>query len=197
MSAKFSLDDYVDVAERIQQFKQTHPDGSLQGAGEFITEPVVGYLYVARAYRTPDDPRPAVGTAFEPIPGKTPYTRDSEVQNAETAAWGRAIVALGFGTKKIASRQEVQARQPAPAPEQPKALPPNPGPADEGTALDDAIAEISGMVRDLAKLRGVKVPEAQATLEATFGKPLSELSPLEASMARGRLAGWLAKAKAA
>ena len=31
--------------------------------------------------------------------------------NAETAAWGRAIVALGFSTKKIASAQEVRARQ--------------------------------------------------------------------------------------
>lgn len=106
----FNLDDYVDVAERIREFSAKYPDGSLQGQGYFVTEPVVGYHYSAKAYRTPDDPRPGVGTAFEPIPGKTPYTRDSEVQNAETSAWGRAIVALGFNTKKIASRQEVRNR---------------------------------------------------------------------------------------
>ena len=33
--------------------------------------------------------------------------------NAETSAWGRAIVALGFETKKIASANEVRARKTA------------------------------------------------------------------------------------
>src|SRR3990167_9784769 len=70
-----------------------------------------GVLGRAGASRPPDDPRPGVGHAFEPIPGKTPYTKDSETMNAETSAWGRAIVALGFETKKIASANEVRARQ--------------------------------------------------------------------------------------
>jgi hypothetical protein len=56
-----------------------------------------------------------VGLAWEPVPGKTSYTRDSELQNAETSAWGRAIVAvLAADTKKgIASAEEVQSRQSA------------------------------------------------------------------------------------
>jgi hypothetical protein len=110
----FDLSEYVDVAERIRMFNEKYPEGSLQGEGFFIRDPdekIIGYHYTAQAYRTPDDPRPGVGTAYEPIPGKTPYTRDSEVQNSETAAWGRAIVALGFHTKKIASAEEVRARQ--------------------------------------------------------------------------------------
>lgn len=110
----FNLDEYVDVAERIRMFAEKYPEGSLQGDGFFVRDPdekIIGYHYVARAYRTAADERPGVGTAYEPIPGKTPYTRDSEVQNSETAAWGRAIVALGFNTKKIASREEVRARQ--------------------------------------------------------------------------------------
>jgi uncharacterized protein (DUF3820 family) len=106
----FDMKDYKEVPERIAEFAKKYPLGSLQGTGFFVTEPVVGYHYVAKAYRTPDDPRPGVGTAFEPIPGKTPYTKDSEVMNAETSAWGRAIVALGFSTKKIASAEEVRAR---------------------------------------------------------------------------------------
>ena len=110
----FNLDEYVDVAERIRMFAEKYPEGSLQGDGYFVRdveEKIVGYHYVAKAYRTPADERPGVGTAYEPIPGKTPYTRDSEVMNAETSAWGRAIVALGFETKKIASAEEVRARQ--------------------------------------------------------------------------------------
>jgi hypothetical protein len=110
----FKLDDYVDVAERIRVFKTEFPLGTLQGEGEFVRDEqgcIVGYLYKAFAYRESDDPRPGIGHAFEPIPGKTPYTKDSEVMNAETSAWGRAIVALGFETKKIASAEEVRNRQ--------------------------------------------------------------------------------------
>lgn len=120
MSGKFNMADYVDVAERIAQFHQAYPDGSLQSTLERQQD---GWLCRAMAYRTPDDPRPGVGHAFEPVPGKTPYTRDSEAMNAETSAWGRAIVALGFETKKIASANEVRARQntPEPAPQDDRA----------------------------------------------------------------------------
>jgi len=104
----FDLSEYVDVAERIRIFKAAHPEGSLQSEVTFVDG---GVLCKARAYRSPEDLRAGVGHAFEPIPGKTPYTKDSEVMNAETSAWGRAIVALGFETKKIASADEVRNRQ--------------------------------------------------------------------------------------
>ena len=110
--------DYVDVAERIRAFRDKHPEGSLQPADptkpyEIIT---IGdktfVVYVAAAYRTPDDTRPGIGTAWETFPGLTPYTKGSEVQNAESSAWGRAIVAsLAADTKKIASLDEVSARR--------------------------------------------------------------------------------------
>ena len=117
MSGKFSLDDYVDVAERIASFYERFPDGRLTRQGDPTIMEIGGktfVVYTALAYRTPDDPVPALGTSWEPFPGGTPYTRDSELMNAETAAWGRAIVAAGFATKKIASRQEVRARQDMP-----------------------------------------------------------------------------------
>lgn len=106
--------DYVDVATRIREFKAAYPDGSLQQVRlEFHT---VGdqqfILYVAACFRTPDDQRPGIGSAWEPVPGKTPYTKDSEVMVAETSAWGRAIVAAtGADTKAVASLDEVKARQ--------------------------------------------------------------------------------------
>lgn len=103
----FNMNDYVDVAERIQQFKTTFPEGSLQSEIRFQDG---GILCIARAFRHPNDFRPGVGHAWEPVPGKTPYTKDSEVMVAETSAWGRAIVALGISSKRIASKQEVQNR---------------------------------------------------------------------------------------
>jgi hypothetical protein len=111
---KFGMD-YIDVAARIVEFRTKHPDGSLQQEAldfrEFGGQSWV--IYTAAAYRTPDDPRPGIGTAWEPVPGKTNFTRDSELQNAETAAWGRAIVAaMAADTKRgIASAEEVRNRQ--------------------------------------------------------------------------------------
>lgn len=113
MAQRPSLDDYVDVAERIQDFKDAHPEGSLQTIGwEVVTIDGKAFVvYRAAAYRNADDQRPGHGIAWEPFPGRTPYTKDSELMNAETAAWGRAIVALGLvANRKLASRQEVRAR---------------------------------------------------------------------------------------
>lgn len=121
-------DNYIDVPARIAEFRAKYPTGSLQpvdplrpytieripaidGDGnEFLRTFVV---YAAAAYRYPGDPLPGIGTAYEPFPGRTPYTRDSELQNAETAAWGRAIVAsLAADTKKgVSSADEVRNRR--------------------------------------------------------------------------------------
>lgn len=117
----FDLDDYVDVAQRIALFREKHPEGSLRPFNP--ADPIkivtindkVFLLYVACAYRSPDDPSPGIGVAWEPFPGRTPYTRDSEAMNCESSAWGRAIVAaLAADTKKIASADEVRNRQDRP-----------------------------------------------------------------------------------
>ena len=107
--------DYIDVATRIVEFREKFPTGSLQQLDlKFIDFAGKSWVvYTAAAYRTPDDLRPGVGTAWEPVPGPTRFTKDSEVQNAETAAWGRAMVAaLAVDTKQgVASMQEVRNRQ--------------------------------------------------------------------------------------
>ena len=106
--------DYIDVATRIVEFREKFPEGSLRQVGlEFVNIGGKDFvIYTAAAYRSPDDPMPGIGTAWEPIPGPTNFTRDSEVQNAETAAWGRAMVAsLAVDTRKgIASAEEVRNR---------------------------------------------------------------------------------------
>lgn len=109
--------DYVDVAERLRMFREKYPQGSMQPAD--IEHPyrieIIGaqtfVVYVAAAYRTELDMKPGIGAAWEEVPGKTNFTRGSELMNAETSAWGRAIVAaLAADTKKVASADEVQAR---------------------------------------------------------------------------------------
>lgn len=113
-----NLDDYVDVAERIRIFRDRFPDGTLQPldpSEPFQILEVGGQtfvVYTAVAYRSPTDTLPGIAVSWEPFPGKTPYTAGSELMNAETAAWGRAIVAaLAADSKKIASLDEVRARR--------------------------------------------------------------------------------------
>jgi hypothetical protein len=108
--------DYVDVAERIREFREKHPEGSLQQIAWGVQEVNGKHFihYTAAAYRTPDDARPGIGTAWEPFPGPTNFTRDSELMNAETSAWGRAIIAAGAAdAKRVASANEVANRQAA------------------------------------------------------------------------------------
>ena len=111
MVSGYSLDGYIDVPSRIKLFLARHPEGSLQMDEPQFVE-VEGKKWVigrAYAFRTPDDPRPGVGTAWEIVPGTTPFTRGSEIQNLETSAWGRAIGALGIGIDaSIATLDEVQ-----------------------------------------------------------------------------------------
>jgi hypothetical protein len=103
------LDEYVDVAERIRIAKAKYPELTLQSEWS-ITDTIDGVQWIvvkAWAYRDAQDTKPAIGHAWEVYPGKTPYTRGSELMVGETSAWGRALAALGIEVKKIASKQEV------------------------------------------------------------------------------------------
>lgn len=106
-----ALDDYVEVNERIAAFYAKHPQGSLQSEWEVTTVGDQTLIVVtAYAYRDPYDTRPGIGTAWEPFPGRTPFTKGSELMVGETSAWGRAIAALGFKVKRsVASAEEVRA----------------------------------------------------------------------------------------
>lgn len=114
----FDLGNYVDVATRIRQLREKHPEAVLRpanpaepfriveiGGREFI-------IYTAACYRSPNDPMPAIAVAAEPVIGSSSFTKNSEVMNAETSAWGRAIMAaLAVDEPHIASREEVANRR--------------------------------------------------------------------------------------
>jgi hypothetical protein len=109
--SNFDMKDYVPVNERIDQFYRAHPEGSLQS--EIVELTAERVTVKALAYRVPDDPRPGIGHSSLEIPGKTSFTKGSEIENAETSAWGRAIAALGFEVKRgLASAEEVRNKQP-------------------------------------------------------------------------------------
>jgi hypothetical protein len=117
MSKDFAAD-YIPVNERIMAFIAKFPEGSLRPLWPDEPYRVLGegetkwLVYGACAYRHPEDLAPGVGLAWEPVPGRTPYTRGSELMVAETSAWGRALAAIGIATNKsIASAEEVRSAQ--------------------------------------------------------------------------------------
>ena len=100
----FSLDGYTTVNQRIITFYDRYPTGIISthpaktielGSATFIS-------VMAEVYTTPDAP-PVLAEAWEVFPGKTPYTRDSEMMNAATSAIGRALMQLGIGIDKAAA----------------------------------------------------------------------------------------------
>lgn len=126
----FDLSGYNTVPERMTEFFDKYPEGRLkQVKYELVQVPMyvkdkesgepklagekTFLIYTAAAYRDAEDTCPGEGTAWEPVPGTTPYTKDSEMMNAETSAWGRAILAVGAADtrKGITSREEVQNRR--------------------------------------------------------------------------------------
>ena len=108
------LSNYVDVPERFKQALAKWPDlRIMENRPEVVTIGDKTFISVTmQAWRTPDDPIPAQATCFEPFPGKTSFTRDSEQMNASTSCLGRVLgLMMSFGSK-IASAEEVRNRQP-------------------------------------------------------------------------------------
>ena len=145
----FDISNYVTVAERVAMFYEKYPEGSIQFEfmGVMDGDPLKMWG-IARAYRTPNDPLPGIGTASELIVGKSPYTNGSELQNLETACWGRACASLNIGTSKgLSTKEEIlgsRERQ-APGPAKPREVVQEP-PSQETdpwlpppTALDEGV----------------------------------------------------------
>jgi len=108
------LTNYVDVPERFRQALQRWPElRVMENRPEIITIGDKTFISVTmQIWRTPDDPIPAQATCFEPFPGKTSFTRDSEQMNASTSCLGRCLgLMMSFGPK-MASAEEVRNRQP-------------------------------------------------------------------------------------
>ena len=112
------LSNYVDVPTRFAMALERWPElRIMENRPEIITIGDKVFISVTmQAWRTPDDPIPAQATCFEPFPGKTSFTRDSEQMNASTSALGRVLgLMMSFGPK-MASAEEVRNRQTTSAP---------------------------------------------------------------------------------
>jgi len=111
-------DGYVDVPTRLRMALGKYPDLRIQETARSIEPGPDGsqvLVCTVTVWRSPDDPLPSIASASEPYPGKTPFTRNSELMVGMTSALGRALGYMGFGIdRSIASSNEVEARTGAP-----------------------------------------------------------------------------------
>lgn len=109
-----NLDNYVDVATRLTMALERWPELRVQETGRELIElgDKTFLICTVTVWRTPDDTIPSIGSAWEPIPGATAFTRSSELMVGFTSALGRALGYMGIGINgSIASANEVRNRQ--------------------------------------------------------------------------------------
>lgn len=111
----FDLGNYTTVNDRLLELFAKYPDARIQNSVPSVVhfDGREWWLVTTTLWRDPNDTLPVVASAAEPK-GTTPYTRDSEMMNAETSAIGRAILLVGgIGIRpggSMASANEVRNR---------------------------------------------------------------------------------------
>ena len=177
----FNLGDYVDVPTRLAEALKRWPDLRIQETKPVIVT-VDNQQYVeisCTVWRDSTDLMPTVAYCWEPIPGRTPYTKGSEMMNASTSCLGRALGFLGMGIgKSIASRNEVEARQPGPLAE---VVPIKDFEQPFGETVDTkqyASPKQRGMIRALAFEKKIGTTELMPHINKVLGNQYSSIEAL-------------------
>jgi len=111
----FDLTEYVDVKSRLKLALNKYPNLTITELPPRVRDLPDGKTFIEAAVivgRDENDAKPVQAYCWEPYPGRTPFTKDSEQPNASTSALGRALGYMGFGIDlSLASFNEVRNRQ--------------------------------------------------------------------------------------
>jgi hypothetical protein len=96
--ATFDLESYATVQERIAQFYQDFPDGSIRTFMVVRDGPEV--VFEARVYRNPEEAAMGIYTSgfARELEGKSAVNKTSHLENSESSSIGRALANLGYAT---------------------------------------------------------------------------------------------------
>jgi hypothetical protein len=146
----FDLSNYVDVPTRLKELIERYPNASVVADPPCVRE-IDGRSFIevtVTIHCNDEHNRMARASAWESFPGKTPYTKDSEMMNAETSATGRACGLLGIGLKSsVASLDEVRTRR-----QESQAL--HPSTDTPAQSSDEASPKQKAMIRGLTRQKG-------------------------------------------
>ncbi len=176
------FEDYVTVAERIEQFYAAYPQGRLL-TSIIEHDREAGFVLIrAEAYRNAEDIMPAsTGHAFE-VRGEGFVNKTSYLENCETSSVGRALALLGFEVRRgIASREEMEKSARGAAPKQKAATQP-------AAAADQTQASLDTQIKQAWKDAGYEPEKLTPTLNKRF-KVEGGLSSLSTEMKEQVLSG--------
>jgi len=177
----FNLGDYVDVPTRLAMALTKFPELRIQESRPHIIE-VEQQKYVeisCTVWRDANDTNPMVAYCWEQIPGKTPYTRGSEMMNASTSCLGRALGFLGMGIgKSIASRDEVQIAQSRQPTQLAAVVPMHEMPFPDAPVQEYATPKQLGMMRALANGQNIKQDDLKAYCSTVLGRQINATGDL-------------------
>lgn len=107
--ARFNLEDYQTVEDRLREFYANYPDGRVDT--ELIHHSDTRFIFKATIYRdqNPDSVPWATGHAEE-IVGSTMVNKTSAAENCETSAVGRALANANFAPKGARPSREEMAK---------------------------------------------------------------------------------------
>ena len=181
----YNLDNYVDVPTRLTAALKKYPDLRIQETGREIIEMPDKSCFIrctVTVWRDATDQIPAIASACEVYPGRTPFTKMSENEVGFTSALGRALGYMGFGiNKSIASRNEVEAAQSRQtsthlAPVVPLHEVEMPFP--DAPVQDYATPKQLGMMRALANGQGLKGDDLMTFISATLNREVQTTGEL-------------------
>lgn len=106
--AKFDLNSYETVDQRIQRFYRDNAKGRIETfLIDFAGEPgKTRWVVKAAVYKDAEQPVSGEGHAFE-IDGTGMANKTSALENAETSAVGRALAQAGYSGSKRTTREEM------------------------------------------------------------------------------------------
>ena len=174
----FNLGDYVDVPARVKMLFERWPNARIvESLPQIRMFDGREWIEVTVTIHLGDDTVPVVASAWEPK-GTTSFTRDSEMMNCSTSAVGRAcgLLNLGIG-KSIASRNEVQMRQPAVAPVAP-VTPDAENPFHDENAKQYASPKQRGMIRARAFEKKIGTTELMPYINKLLGTQYTSIEAL-------------------
>lgn len=111
--ARFNLEDYETVEERIRRFYDLHPDGRIITENETTVNDRAQAIWIVKAYiylNTGDQANAlpkSTGYAFE-VDGVGMANQTSALENCETSAIGRALANMNLSGNKRTSREEME-----------------------------------------------------------------------------------------
>ena len=174
----FNLGDYVDVPARVKMLFERWPNARIvESLPQIRMFDGREWIEVTVTIHLGDDTVPVVASAWE-CKGTTSFTRDSEMMNCSTSAVGRAcgLLNLGIG-KSIASRNEVQMRQPAVAPVAP-VTPDAENPFHDENAKQYASPKQRGMIRARAFEKKIGTTELMPYINKVLGNEYTSIEAL-------------------